>query len=105
MNGNEATIALCFNRYFGASPCGGSPVRHLVRRSEHRSGKIDMKFAKRVGLIAGGIGFFAAFLGGADNASYDAGYAFVDGLVGGAFWFGIAYGITRLVQRNKNGKQ
>jgi len=63
------------------------------------------EFAKRVGLIAGGIGFFAAFLGGADNASYDAGYAFVDGLVGGAFWFGIAYGITRLSQRVKNGEQ
>ena len=65
-------------------------------------GEVGQKeFAKRVGLIAGGIGFLSAFLGGTDNASYDAGYAFVDGLVGGAIWFGIAYGITRLIQRVK----
>lgn len=69
-------------------------------------GEVGQKeFAKRVGLIAGGIGFFAAFLSGEDNASYDAGYAFVDGLFGGVIWFGIAYGITRLIQGVKNGEQ
>jgi hypothetical protein len=68
-------------------------------------GKAERKrYAKKVGLIAGGIGFFAAFLGGTNNASYDAGYAFVDGLVGGAFWFGVAYGITHLSQRVKGTK-
>jgi hypothetical protein len=54
------------------------------------------EFAKKAGCIAAGIGFIASLV----NTGY-----IIDGLINGAIWFGIVYGITRLIQRNKNGQQ
>jgi hypothetical protein len=54
------------------------------------------EFAKKAGCIAAGIGFLASLV--------STGYV-IDGLINGAIWVGIVDGITRLIQRNKNGKQ
>ena len=56
-------------------------------------GEVGQKeFAKKAGCIAAGIGFLASLI----NTGY-----IIDGLINGAIWFGIVYGITRLVQRVK----
>ena len=53
------------------------------------------EFAKKAGFVAAGIGFLASLV--------STGYI-IDGVINGAIWFGIVYGVTRLIQRNKNGK-
>ena len=50
------------------------------------------EFAKKAGCIAAGIGFLASLI----NTGY-----IIDGLINGAIWFGIVYGVTRLIQKNK----
>ena len=50
------------------------------------------EFAKKAGCIGAGIGFLASLI----NTGY-----IIDGLINGAIWFGIVYGVTRLIQKNK----
>jgi len=50
------------------------------------------ELAKKAGCIAAGIGFLASLI----NTGY-----VIDGLINGAIWFGIVYGVTRLIQKNK----
>ena len=50
------------------------------------------QFAKKAGCVAAGIGFLASLV--------STGYI-IDGLINGAIWFGIVYGVTRLIQKNK----
>jgi hypothetical protein len=56
-------------------------------------GEMEQKqFAKKAGCIAAGIGFLASLV----NTGY-----IIDGLINGAIWFGIVYGVTRLIQKSK----
>ncbi len=48
--------------------------------------------AKKAGWIAFGVGFAAPIVSGG---------VLIDGVVNGAIWFGIVYGVTRLIQKNK----
>lgn len=48
--------------------------------------------AKKAGLIAAAIGFIAPLANGG---------LVIDGVINGAIWFGIVYGVTRLIQKNK----
>ena len=50
------------------------------------------QFAKKAGLIAAAIGFIAPLANGG---------LVIDGVINGAIWFGIVYGVARLIQRNK----
>jgi len=56
-------------------------------------GEVERKqFAKKAGCIGAGIGFIAPLANGG---------LVIDGVVNGAIWFGVVYGVTRLIQRNK----
>jgi len=55
---------------------------------------------KEFALKAGGFGAIIGFVASLVTTGY-----VIDGVINGAFWFGIAYGITRLSQRVKNGEQ
>ena len=48
--------------------------------------------AQKAGCIAAAIGFLASLV--------TTGYI-IDGLINGAIWFGIVYGVTRLIQKGK----
>ena len=50
------------------------------------------QFAKKAGYIGAGIGFIAPLANGG---------LLIDGAINGAIWFGIVYGVTRLIQKNK----
>jgi hypothetical protein len=50
------------------------------------------RVAKRAGWIAFGVGFIASL----STTGY-----FIDGAINGAIWFGIVYGVTRLIQKNR----
>ena len=54
---------------------------------------------KEFALKAGGFGAIIGFVASLVNTGY-----VIDGVINGAIWFGIVYGVTRLIQRNKNGK-
>jgi hypothetical protein len=56
-------------------------------------GEMEQKqFAKKAGYIGAGIGFIAPLANGG---------LLIDGAINGAIWFGIVYGVTRLIQKNK----
>lgn len=56
-------------------------------------GEMEQKqFAKKAGCIGAGIGFIAPLANGG---------LLIDGAINGAIWFGIVYGVTRLIQRSK----
>jgi hypothetical protein len=64
-----------------------NPTVYETRRKE---------FALKTGVFGAILGFVASLV--------TTGYV-IDGLINGVIWFGIVYGITRLIQRNKNGEQ
>lgn len=56
-------------------------------------GEMEQKeFAKKAGCIGAGIGFIAPLANGG---------LLIDGAINGAIWFGIVYGVTRLIQKSK----